>query len=123
MTGLWRRLARPWRNAARIVAEEQALALTRAPAPAPRPGQAPATAPAPGHRHPPGAAASPGRPAPAPGHLRPPGHDHRGLYYVVRVYNCGCIHLHDGHGRLTGCTPCQPPDLDEELRRMTTDGI
>ncbi len=68
----------------------------------------------------PGSAAPPARqrqlPAPAPG----PRHRTGGLEYAIRKYNCGCIHLHDGTGRLTGCTPCTPASLDDEIRDLLT---
>jgi len=56
------------------------------------------------------------RAAPAPAHPR---HHHGGLSYIVHTWNCGCIHLYDGHGRLTGATPCHAPDyLDDEIKDL-----
>jgi hypothetical protein len=84
----------------------------------PHPGAGAGPAPVPGTATPPAVAApgrAPVRPGPAPG---PPPHNHGGLNYVIRAWNCGCIHLYDGTGALTGCTPCTS-DLDTELRGLT----
>jgi hypothetical protein len=78
---------------------DQAIALTKTPAPGPA-----RTLP---------------RAAPAPGHLAR--HKTGGLEYAVEVFRCGCILLFDGHGRITGTTPCAAPDLlDEEIRDLLT---
>src|SRR5215813_5382581 len=83
-------LARSWRKASRVIAEEQA----RPPAPGPGVPRRPPTAPAPGPHH--------------------------QLAFTLRMWRCGRMRTWDGHGRLfaeRGCA-CHPVDWERHEREL-----
>ena len=112
----WHRATRTWREAAAIIADEQARAQTPAPPPFASPsGGGAGPAPAPGNGTPPQAAESPPRPSPAPG-CRPR------LLMSSRVYSDGVVFV-DDHVKHTTTRFDPPPgdggDWDDALRRLT----
>jgi hypothetical protein len=71
------------------------------------------------------AAPPPARGSSPPAAAPPPGTRHRthGLLKIIKIYGCGCVHTHDGTGRLLEARPCHKPrehDWDGWLRRITS---